>query len=107
MRKLLLVSVVGACTSSSDTTSTQVTGQAADRDADTDASGQPRQAAKPSFQVIVVQLTTKGVGSSPQVDPCCPCCATASVGAFQAHYASTARISSADAYIAAARRVFC
>jgi len=98
MRKLLFVVLVGACTSNTDTPSTQVVGQAVYRDAATDASGQPQQPATPPPQSITVQMAVKGIGSIPQIDPRC---ATDPVGEFHAQYTSTARISSTDAYVAA------
>ena len=98
MRKLIFVVLVGACTSSSDTGSTQVMGQAVYRDAATDPSGAPQQPATPPPQAIAIQVTVKGTGSIPQIDPRC---ATDPVGAFEAHYTASAQMSSSSAYAAA------
>src|SRR6266850_5319321 len=98
MRNILLIAVVGACTSSSDTTSTQVMGQAVYRDSTTDHGGAPQQPATPPAQAANVKVTVKGQGTIPQIDPRC---ATDPVGAFEAHYAAMAQLSSSDAYVAA------
>jgi len=73
-------------------------GQAVYRDHTTDSSGAPAQAATPPAQRVNVTVTVSGQGSIPQIDPRC---ATDPVGAFEAHYAADAQMSSSAGYVAA------
>ena len=98
LASILFVLTVGACSSSSDTASTQVMGQAVYRDAMTDHTGAPQQPAAPPPQTANVTVTVDGTGTIPQVDQRC---ATDPVGAFEAHYAGSASLSSGSAYVAA------
>ena len=98
LASILFVLTVGACTSSPDTASTQVMGQAVYRDAHTDHSGATQQPAAPPPQTANLTVTVKGTGTIPQLDPRC---ATDPVGAFEAHYAGSASMSDGSAYVAA------
>src|SRR5687768_10743848 len=89
---------VAACGGGGDGEATsEVTGAATYRDAETDKQGNPQEPALPASQSMRVFVTAEGQGTLPEVDPQC---ALDPAGQFEARYTSTANVSDDAAYAA-------
>ena len=98
LSKLTFVSLfVAACGGGGDGEATsEVTGAATYRDAQTDKQGSPQEPATPSGQMRIF-VTLEGEGTMPQIDPQC---SLDPAGQFEARYTGTAQLSEDAAYAA-------
>jgi hypothetical protein len=101
-KHLALLILVGACTSSGSgegTSSSEIRGDAAFRDAATDHAGQPQQPAAPTQSAkLSIVMHGNGQFSLSDVDPRC---ALDPAGQFQAVLSGTASMDNGSAYVAA------
>jgi hypothetical protein len=97
--RFALLSLLVACGGGDGTgeASSEVTGAATYRDAETDLDGNATDPAAPPSQSVRLLVTIEGEGTLPEIDPEC---ALDPAGRFEAHYTGTAELSGDAAYAA-------